>query len=82
MQVVGNLLSNASKYTPQNGLITIAVGPAQEEGYLEVSVTDNGFGIPAEDHVRLFDRFFRAGSAVLSGASGTGLGLYINPGPR
>ena len=77
MQIIGNLLSNASKYTPQGGLISITVAPAEEEGFLQVSVTDNGVGIPAEDQPKLFNRFFRAKSAVLTRASGAGLGLYI-----
>jgi signal transduction histidine kinase len=76
-QIVGNLLSNASKYTPQGGRIAITVGPAEEDGFLEVSVADNGVGIPTKDQPRLFDRFFRAQSAVLTGASGAGLGLHI-----
>jgi signal transduction histidine kinase len=76
-QIVGNLLSNASKYTPQGGWIAITVGPAEEDGFLEVSVADNGVGIPTKDQPRLFDRFFRAQSAVLTGASGAGLGLHI-----
>ncbi len=76
-QIVSNLLSNAIKYTPDGGLITIRVGPAGEEGFLQVAVADDGVGISPEDQTRLFNRFFRAGSASLTGASGTGLGLYI-----
>ena len=76
-QVVRNLLSNASKYTPQGGLITVSVAPTEEKGFLQISVADNGVGIPAEDQPKLFDRFFRAKSAVLTRASGAGLGLYI-----
>jgi len=76
-QIIGNLLSNASKYTPQGGLITISLVPAEEEGFLQVSVADTGVGISAEDQAKLFSRFFRAGSASLTGASGVGLGLYI-----
>jgi signal transduction histidine kinase len=76
-QIIGNLLSNASKYTPQGGLIVISLVPAEEEGFLQVSVADTGVGISAEDQAKLFDRFFRAGSASLTGASGVGLGLHI-----
>jgi signal transduction histidine kinase len=76
-QIIGNLLSNASKYTPRGGQIAVTVALAEEDGFLEVSVADNGVGIPATDQPRLFDRFFRAQSAVLTGASGAGLGLDI-----
>jgi signal transduction histidine kinase len=76
-QIIGNLLSNASKYTPRGGQIAVTVALAEEDGFLEVSVADNGVGIPANDQPRLFDRFFRAQSAVLTGASGAGLGLHI-----
>jgi signal transduction histidine kinase len=76
-QIIGNLLSNASKYTPRGGQIAVTVAFAEEGGFLEVSVADNGVGIPANDQPRLFDRFFRAQSAVLTGASGAGLGLDI-----
>ena len=77
MQIIGNLLSNASKYTPQGGRITISLAPADVASFVQVSVTDNGVGIAPEDQARLFGRFFRAGSAAQTGAGGTGLGLYI-----
>jgi signal transduction histidine kinase len=76
-QIISNLLSNASKYTPDGGLITVTVAPAEEEGFLQVSVADNGVGISADDQAKLFSRFFRAGTASLTGASGAGLGLHI-----
>jgi signal transduction histidine kinase len=77
MQVIGNLLSNASKYTPQGGLIVISLAPAEEEGFLQVSVADNGLGVSAKDQAKLFNRFFRTESAQLTAANGVGLGLYI-----
>jgi signal transduction histidine kinase len=76
-QIVCNLLSNAIKYTPRGGRIRAAVGPAVEEGFLQVSVSDDGLGIAPQDQAELFTRFFRAASAAQAGASGTGLGLYI-----
>jgi len=76
-QIIGNLLSNASKYSPEGSLITISVAPAEEEGFLQVSVKDNGVGIPAEDQAKLFKRFFRSENADLSETGGTGLGLHI-----
>jgi signal transduction histidine kinase len=77
VQIVGNLLSNASKYTLQGGLISVALSPADEEGFLQVTVADNGVGISAQDQAKVFERFFRAESAVLTGANGAGMGLYI-----
>ena len=76
-QIVGNLLSNANKYTLQGGLITINLALADEEGFLQLSVADNGVGISAEDQAKLFRRFFRAESAKLAETDGVGLGLYI-----
>lgn len=76
-QIIGNLLSNASKYTFQGGLITVSVALSEEAGFLQVSVVDNGVGISAEDQAKLFNRFFRAENVGLTKASGAGLGLYI-----
>jgi signal transduction histidine kinase len=76
-QIIGNLLSNASKYTAQGGLIAVSLGLAEAEGFLQLSVMDDGVGIPAEDQPKLFDRFFRAKSAILTGVGGAGLGLHI-----
>jgi len=77
VQIIGNLVSNASKYTPQGGLITVSLGLADEEGFLQLSVMDDGVGIPAEDQPKMFNRFFRAKSALLTGVGGAGLGLHI-----
>ena len=76
-QIMGNLVSNAVKYTFEGGLITISLALAEEEGFIQMSVADNGVGISAKDQAGLFKRFFRAENASLTGASGTGLGLYI-----
>lgn len=75
--IVNNLLSNAIKYSPRNGRIEISIEPAQEEGFLQLTVADNGVGIGPEDQGKLFKRFFRAASATQTSASGAGLGLYI-----
>ena len=77
VQIIGNLLSNASKYTPQGGQVRVGVATAEEEGFLQISVADTGVGISTEDQEKLFMRFFRAESAALTQASGAGLGLYI-----
>ncbi|MCB0166027.1 MAG: PAS domain-containing protein [Anaerolineae bacterium] len=77
VQVGTNLISNASKYTPEGGTIDVFITLAAEEGFLQVAVTDTGVGIGPEDQAKLFTRFFRAKTASLTGASGTGLGLHI-----
>jgi signal transduction histidine kinase len=76
-QIIGNLISNASKYTHQGGKITVSLALDEEEGFVQVSVTDTGVGISAADRQKLFDRFFRAKSADYTRAHGSGLGLHI-----
>jgi len=78
-QVLDNLVSNAIKYTPAGGSITIAGrrGAATERPTVVLTVTDTGIGIPAEQYEHLFGRFFRASNAVSEGIKGTGLGLAI-----
>jgi signal transduction histidine kinase len=73
-QVVGNLLSNAIKYSPEGGAVQVVA--EQENGYVKVSVRDEGVGIAANLHDRVFAKFFR-GDASESGIPGTGLGLTI-----
>lgn len=77
LQILTNLLSNASKYTPEQGTITLRLTPAATEGYVQVAIEDTGMGIPAPDQEQLFNRFFRASNAQISHVSGAGLGLYI-----
>ena len=76
-QILTNLVSNASKYTPAEGQIQIRLGQAEEEGFLQIAVADNGIGIPEADQPRLFDTFFRAGNVTEVDANGAGLGLNI-----
>ncbi len=75
-QIVGNLLSNASKYSPADTTITIEVAQASEPGFLSISVKDQGKGIAEEDRPHLFNPFFRTPDAIRD-ATGAGLGLYI-----
>ncbi len=77
MQVVSNLLSNAIKFTPDGGHIRLEVALAEEKGFLQVAVMDNGPGIAPEEHDKVFSRFFRAKSTISSEQRGAGLGLYI-----
>lgn len=74
-EILANLLSNAIKYTPEQGTITLRA--AQEGEQIRITVTDNGWGIPADQQDRLFTKFFRATNAVEKVPNGTGLGLYL-----
>jgi signal transduction histidine kinase len=75
--VLANLVSNALKFTPEGGRIT--VGGREQGGRIVVSVADTGRGIPPEDLPRLFARFAQADVAQqrAKNIKGTGLGLYI-----
>jgi PAS domain S-box-containing protein len=74
-QVILNLVSNAIKYTPPEGEVTIAL--TQEGTHLRWSIQDSGIGIPKEAQSQLFEKFFRADNAVTIETEGTGLGLYL-----
>src|ERR1051326_2338559 len=73
-QVIGNLLSNARKYTPAGGPIWLS-SRVNREGCIEVSVQDSGIGIPPAALERVFDKFFRVQSLAHRDIRGTGLGL-------
>ena len=75
-QVLVNLISNAVKYSPQGGPVTVSLR-STDEGLLEISVEDQGIGIPPEEQAQLTDRFFRARNAQDVDAKGLGLGLYL-----
>ncbi|MBN1287880.1 MAG: GAF domain-containing protein [Anaerolineae bacterium] len=75
-QIVENLVGNAIKYTPAGGLVVIWAS-ATENGFIRVTVQDNGLGIPEEALPKVFDRFFRVQDARARDIEGTGLGLAI-----
>lgn len=74
-QIIINITSNAIKYTPDGGRISLQLHDTGDVA--EVTVTDNGVGIPAEDIPHLFERFYRVEKARSSDKGGTGLGLAI-----
>ena len=75
MLVFTNLISNAVKYTPPEGKITISA--RNEDNFIEVSVKDTGSGIPADELSRVFERFYRVEKTRSRDFGGTGLGLSI-----
>ena len=74
-QVFDNLLSNAIKYSPDGGEIRITA--RVEDGYVLVSVQDQGVGIPLEEQDSIFERFYRIDSSLRRSTQGVGLGLYL-----
>ncbi len=70
-QVVDQLVENAIKYSPDGGVVRIEA--RRRPNAVEVSVVDEGIGIPAAHRERIFDKFHRVGDTV----TGTGLGLFI-----
>jgi signal transduction histidine kinase len=72
-QALVNLVSNAQRFTPDGGRISVSVGG--DEASVRWAVTDEGPGIPAEDQPRLFERFFVGGSQRNDRREGVGLGL-------
>ncbi|HEX9265876.1 MAG TPA: hybrid sensor histidine kinase/response regulator [Candidatus Limnocylindria bacterium] len=75
-QVLNNLVTNAIKYSPSGGAITIDVRP--DDGGVRLSVTDQGIGIPAEELESIFGLFYRSPDRAARDAAGMGLGLYIS----
>jgi signal transduction histidine kinase len=75
-QLLGNLVSNAIKFTPPSGTITVRTFERDSEAVIEVE--DTGIGIPEGEQERLFQRFFRSSTATEQAIPGTGLGLVIS----
>ncbi|MDA1174820.1 MAG: ATP-binding protein, partial [Chloroflexi bacterium] len=74
-QVIGNLLENAIRHTPERGTVAVTVQTAGSNAL--VSITDTGLGIPQEELVRIFDRFHRLDPSRARATGGAGLGLTI-----
>jgi len=76
MQIVGNLVGNAVKYTPQDAPIRVQFAAA--DGAVDVSVVDAGPGIAADEQERVFERFYRIEDPLTMRTGGSGLGLHIS----
>lgn len=74
-EVIGILVDNAAKYTPEGG--TVAVKTSRRKGDVVIEVSDTGPGIPPEELPSIFERFYRADSSRWSTSGGFGLGLAI-----
>ncbi|TWR31603.1 response regulator [Mucilaginibacter pallidiroseus] len=77
-QVIKNLLSNAFKFTPENGSISITAKPGSRENTVSFSIKDSGIGIPAEKQKLIFEAFQQADGSTSRKYGGTGLGLSIS----
>jgi signal transduction histidine kinase len=74
-QVVLNLVSNALKFTPEGGRVTLGMGRINE--WARLTISDTGVGIPPEELSKIFDRFYRVDKARSRAQGGAGLGLAI-----
>jgi two-component system sensor histidine kinase SenX3 len=75
VMAIHNLVENAINYSPES--TRVAVTLKEESGLVEVSVSDQGIGIPEKDLERIFERFYRVDAARSRETGGTGLGLSI-----
>jgi signal transduction histidine kinase len=74
-QILGNLISNALRYTQEGG--TVEIHLSQENRFFQIAVLDNGPGIPPDVLPYIFDRFYRADRSRSRAEGGSGLGLAI-----
>lgn len=74
-QILHNILSNAIKYTEEEGKISVSM--KKQQGKIKINIKDTGMGIPQEDIERIFERFYRVDKARSRKLGGTGLGLSI-----
>jgi signal transduction histidine kinase len=76
-QVLTNLMTNAVKFTPNGGVVTVHAMPAETGRWLRVSVSDTGAGIPELERQRIFDEFYQIAQPGQQKSQGVGLGLAI-----
>jgi signal transduction histidine kinase/ligand-binding sensor domain-containing protein/CheY-like chemotaxis protein/AraC-like DNA-binding protein len=75
-KILSNLLSNAFKYTPQNGKITVAINESGTNT-VHIKIRDSGMGIASEEILNIFDRFYQVDSSFTKEYEGTGIGLAL-----
>src|SRR3989440_1867296 len=75
-QVLGNVIDNAVKYSPDGGDVRVRL--EQSEGVVRFAIADRGLGIPPAEQDRIFEKFYRLDPDMARGIGGTGLGLYIS----
>lgn len=73
--IIINLIENAFKYSPENSPVKISL--SSQNGKLNLSISDNGFGISEKEKQKIFEKFYRIGNEETRNTKGTGLGLYI-----
>lgn len=76
-QALINLLDNALKFSPPQSEIIVSLKPHPSEQAFILTITDPGSGIPASEHSRIFERFYRLGNELQRETTGTGIGLAI-----
>lgn len=76
-EILENLVSNAIKYTREGNFITLEAKRSGDGAYVQITVADQGMGIPVEEFPKLFSRYYRIRNDQTRTIEGTGLGLYI-----
>ena len=76
IKILTNILSNAFKFTPPNGTITVAIHETERKT-VEIKIRDTGIGIADEEIPKLFDRFYQVDSSLIKEYEGTGIGLAL-----
>ena len=89
IKILSNILSNAFKFTPQDGKITVSITESSSlnsrastphkasNGFVEIKIKDTGIGIPEKEIPKLFDRFYQVDSSISKEYEGTGIGLAL-----
>ena len=87
IKILSNILSNAFKFTPQDGKITVSITESSSSrastprevsnGFVKIKIKDTGIGIPKEEIPKLFDRFYQVDSSFTKEYEGTGIGLAL-----
>ena len=77
-QVLTNLIGNAIKFTPQGGKVSVDLGPATDDEWIAINVSDTGPGIPEQERTQIFDEFYQISQPGEKKITGVGLGLAIS----